>query len=259
MTGQPPDSSVTLPASARARLTPAEPGLLPGRVRAGAPPSTGRSRNSPRWRGSSQPGRLLQRLGPAFTLSFAERLHGHGAIPFVQIDPTLRLVSGIADRYLRRLPAYLCRQRPGLRPRRRRRLRARDERHLVPLGLRARQAGDFVAAWRHIVTLFRGRAPTTSPGCGRSNRTARHRARRRLVAGRAATSPGSASTATTSARPTPSPASSAAPSPRCGAFTDKPILLSETAVGPAPASSARSMTCSTEWASTRRSVSCGST
>ena len=53
----------------------------------------------------------------------------------------------------------------------------------------------------------------------------------RLVAGRERTSPGSASTATTASRPTPSTSVFATTINQVRTFTDKPILLSETAVG----------------------------
>ena len=91
----------------------------------------------------------------------------------------------------------------------------------------------FVAAWRHIVTLFRGQGADNvtwlwtlqadEPGTG-------------PIAswwpGAASTSPGSASTATTTAPPTPSPVSSARPLLRCGPSPASRVLLSETAVGP---------------------------
>ena len=100
-------------------------------------------------------------------------------------------------------------------------------------GYEPRPAETFVAAWRHIVTLFneRGRA-RTSPGCGRSTRITPEPGRSPMVARRQVTSPGSASTGTTSSHPTRSTASSGAPFSRFAQFTKKPILLSETAVSP---------------------------
>ena len=91
-----------------------------------------------------------------FARSFAERVHAHGAIPFVQIDPTDAFVSQIAtgkyDIYLRTYADSV-----------------RDFGHAVvigfghemnatryPWGYGHVRPSVFVAAWRHIVTLFRG-------------------------------------------------------------------------------------------------------
>jgi mannan endo-1,4-beta-mannosidase len=90
-----------------------------------------------------------------FAASFAERIHAHGAIPYVQIDPTDALVSAIAagkyDIYLRTYADSV-----------------RDFRHAVVIGFGHEMnapwypwgyghvpPSTFVAAWRHIVTLFR--------------------------------------------------------------------------------------------------------
>ena len=90
-----------------------------------------------------------------FNVSYANMLHGHGAIPFVQIDPSFAKVSAIPAGDLRHLPALVRRQRPRLRPRCGHRLRARDERQLVLLGMGApRPSRGFhggLAAHRHGV------------------------------------------------------------------------------------------------------------
>ena len=90
-----------------------------------------------------------------FARSFAERVRSHGAVTIVQIDPTYASVHGIAagvyDRYLRSYADSV-----------------RDFGHPVVIGFGHEmnapwyswgyghvQASTFVAAWRHIVTLFR--------------------------------------------------------------------------------------------------------
>ncbi len=91
----------------------------------------------------------------AFNTQFADRVHAHGAIPFVQIDPGHTSLATIADghddafvkSYARQVKAY------G---------------HPVIIGFAAEMNGDwdswgyrhtpaktFVAAWQHIVTVFR--------------------------------------------------------------------------------------------------------
>jgi mannan endo-1,4-beta-mannosidase len=89
-----------------------------------------------------------------FQISFAQRMHSHNIIPFVQIDPTLAVVSQIAagnyDLYLRSYAASV-----------------RNYGHAVVIGfgheMNAPTYGwgyghvppaTFVKAWRHIVTLF---------------------------------------------------------------------------------------------------------
>ena len=91
-----------------------------------------------------------------FAASFAERARGHGAVTIVQIDPTLASIPGIAggvyDDYLRSYADSV-----------------RDFGHPViigfghemnatwyPWGYGRVPAATFVAAWRHVVTLFRG-------------------------------------------------------------------------------------------------------
>jgi mannan endo-1,4-beta-mannosidase len=91
-----------------------------------------------------------------FQTSFAEQAHAHGAIPYVQIDPTQASVpaiaSGVYDIYLRTYADSV-----------------RDYGHAVVIGFGHEmntsryswgyghvQPQVFVAAWRHIVTLFHG-------------------------------------------------------------------------------------------------------
>jgi hypothetical protein len=90
-----------------------------------------------------------------FEQSFAQRVHSHGAVTIVQIDPTYASIHGIAagayDSYLRSYADSV-----------------RDFRHPVIIGFGHEMnapwyswgyghvpASTFVAAWRHIVTLFR--------------------------------------------------------------------------------------------------------
>ena len=92
-----------------------------------------------------------------FATSFAEMLRKHGIIPFVQIDPTYASVAAIAagtyDDYLRSYADSV-----------------QDFGHAVVIGFGHEMnapwyswgyghvpAATFVAAWRHIVTLFRER------------------------------------------------------------------------------------------------------
>ncbi len=91
-----------------------------------------------------------------FDMSFAQTIRKHGVIPFVQIDPTAASISAIAsgtyDDYLRSYADSV-----------------RNFRHAVvigfghemnapwyPWGYKHVPAATFVATWRHIVTLFRG-------------------------------------------------------------------------------------------------------
>jgi hypothetical protein len=91
-----------------------------------------------------------------FDMAFARLVHQHGVIPFIQIDPTDASVAAIAagtyDEYLR---AYAG--------------RVRDFGHAIVIGFGHEMnapwyswgyghtaPGTFVAAWRHVVTLFRG-------------------------------------------------------------------------------------------------------
>jgi hypothetical protein len=91
-----------------------------------------------------------------FATSYAQMIHTHGIIPFVQIDPTLASVSAIAagdyDIYLRLYADSV-----------------RNFGHPVVIGFghemnaswyswgyRRTPSSTFIAAWRHIVNLFRG-------------------------------------------------------------------------------------------------------
>jgi Glycosyl hydrolase family 26 len=91
-----------------------------------------------------------------FAASYAKAIRGHGVIPFVQIDPTFASVPAIAagayDSYLRLYADSV-----------------RNFGHAVVIGFGHEMnapwyswgyghvpAPTFVAAWRHIVTLFRG-------------------------------------------------------------------------------------------------------
>jgi mannan endo-1,4-beta-mannosidase len=91
-----------------------------------------------------------------FDLPFAQTLRKHGVIPFVQIDPTAASITAIAhgtyDEYLRSYAG-----------------RVRAFGHAVVIGFGHEMnapwyswgyghtpPATFVAAWRHIVTLFRG-------------------------------------------------------------------------------------------------------
>ena len=91
-----------------------------------------------------------------FQMSFARRVHSHGAIPYVQIDPLKASIAGIAA------GAY---DKDYLRPYAD---SVRDYGHAVvigfghemnspfsPWGYTHVRPRTFVAAWRHIVTLFR--------------------------------------------------------------------------------------------------------
>ena len=90
-----------------------------------------------------------------FSVSMADSMHRHGYIPFVQIDPTLASMSAVAsgayDEYLRSYAESV-----------------QDYGHSVVIGFAHEMnapwyswgyghtpAPTFVAAWRHIVTLFR--------------------------------------------------------------------------------------------------------
>ena len=235
---------LTRPAAWSARLPPARrrrtPSLAPdlasylGVFEAGAPPDYGADRRASRRRraGSRTCVGYYSGWAQPFDTSFAETLRAHGVIPFVQIDPTDASVAGDRGRHLRRLPALLRRQRARLRPRRGHRLRARDERSLVLVGLRARPGGDVrgrLAAHRDAVPQ-RGRRQrhlaVDAPG-GR----ARHRADRLLVARRAVRHLGRHRRLLLPPSDTFASVFGQTIS-QVRAFTSKPVLLSETAVGP---------------------------
>jgi mannan endo-1,4-beta-mannosidase len=91
-----------------------------------------------------------------FDQTFARLLHAHGIVPFVQLDPTDASVAGIAAGYY---DAYLRKYADEV----------NDFGHAVvigfghemnapwyPWGYGHVRAPVFIKAWRHIVTLFRG-------------------------------------------------------------------------------------------------------
>jgi mannan endo-1,4-beta-mannosidase len=143
------------PAQARASLSPSLASYL-GVYEDGSPPDfapvAGFTRTV-----SRQPNLVGYFSGWAqpFASSFAEKLHDHGIIPFVQIDPTYASVPAIAageyDDYLRTYAASV-----------------RAFGHAVVLGFGHEMNAPwyswgyghvrpavFVAAWRHIVSVFR--------------------------------------------------------------------------------------------------------
>ncbi len=103
-----------------------------------------------------------------FRTGFADAAARQGAVPLVQIDPGRFSLGAIATgQYDRYLGAYAA--------------AVRSYRLPVILSFGHEMNGYwqlwgygnaspaiFVAAWRHIVTLFRTLGPATSPGCGRS-------------------------------------------------------------------------------------------
>jgi hypothetical protein len=144
----PPAAHATLPPELAAYLGAFEPG---------APPNYGPIANFGRVAGR-QPNLVGYYSGWAqpFDMSFALALHQHGVIPFVQIDPTDASVDAIADgTYDAFLRSYAD--------------SVRNFRHAVVIGFGHEMnasgyswgykhvpAPTFVAAWRHLVTLFRG-------------------------------------------------------------------------------------------------------
>ena len=146
-------------------FTPAPPSHLPhssagylGVFKPEAPPSYAPITNFARTIGE-QPNLVGYYSGWAeqFPSSFAQKLHSHHQIPYVQIDPTYATVSQIADGTY---DAYLQTYADSV----------REFGHAVVIGfgheMNARwytwgyghvKAATFVAAWRHIVTLFRAR------------------------------------------------------------------------------------------------------
>jgi hypothetical protein len=168
-----------------------------------------------------------------FHTSFAEQAHAHGAIPFVQIDPTQASVPAIArgvyDVYLRTYADSV-----------------RAYGHAVVIGFGHEmntvryswgyghvQPQVFIAAWRHIVTLFRGEGADNVTWLWTINQDG------------SGTGPpvdwwpGSAYVTWVGIdgyyyRPSDTFASVFGDTiTRVRIFSDKPILLSETAVGPA--------------------------
>jgi mannan endo-1,4-beta-mannosidase len=148
-------SSGSKPPAAHASL-PARPAAYLGVFDAGAPPSY-----APIAEFTQAAGRTPNLVGyysgwaEPFATSFAGLLHTHGEIPFVQIDPTDASVAAIADgTYDDYLRSYAD--------------SVRGYAHNVVIGFGHEMnapwyswgyghvaPSTFVAAWRHIVTLFR--------------------------------------------------------------------------------------------------------
>jgi hypothetical protein len=90
-----------------------------------------------------------------FQAQFAARVHAHGGIPFVQIDPGQATMAGVAsgryDAYLRsyadQVKAYGHQVIVGF--------AAEMNGDWYPWGYQHTPASEFVAAWRHVVTTFR--------------------------------------------------------------------------------------------------------
>ena len=137
--------------------TPPRPALASylGVFEPGSPPTMVRSRASASWRAGTGSSRGITAAGRSLSTRRSQRRSRHGVISFVQIDPTGRLDLGDRSRHLRRLPQLIRRQR-------------RDFGHAVVIGSGHEMnaswyswgythvpAATFVAAWRHIVTLFR--------------------------------------------------------------------------------------------------------
>jgi Glycosyl hydrolase family 26 len=137
-------------------ILPPSPAAYLGVYAAGSPPSDGPIADFANAAGT-QPNLIgsISSWAQPFDTSFAQTIHGHGAIMLVQLDPIDASVSGIAagdyDDYLRSYADSV-----------------RDFGHPVvigfghemnanwyPWGYRHVSPATFVAAWRHIVTLFR--------------------------------------------------------------------------------------------------------
>jgi mannan endo-1,4-beta-mannosidase len=148
-------SAPSRPAAAHAHL-PASPSSYLGVYEAGTPPGFGPVTEFAAAAGS-RPNLVCYFSGWAepFATAFAQRVSKSGVIPFVQIDPTFASVAGIAsgtyDSYLRSYADSV-----------------RDFGHAVVIGFGHEMNAPwyswgyghvpprtFVAAWRHIVTLFR--------------------------------------------------------------------------------------------------------
>jgi hypothetical protein len=148
--------SPSRPPAAHASL-PQSPASYAGVYKKGAPPGYGPISDF-----TSAAGRKPNLAGyfsgwaQKFPTAYAQMIHRHGVVPFVQIDPTFASVAGVAagsyDAYLRQYADSV-----------------RDFGHAVVIGFGHEMnapwyswgyghvpAATFKAAWRHIVTLFRG-------------------------------------------------------------------------------------------------------
>jgi mannan endo-1,4-beta-mannosidase len=148
-------SAPSHPPAAHASLTPELAAYL-GAFEPGAPPSYSAVASFAQMAG--RPPNLLGYFSgwaEPFDMSFAQAIRKHGVIPFVQIDPTDASIAAIAggtyDDYLRSYADHV-----------------RGFGHAVVIGFGHEmnaswyswgyghtRAPTFVAAWRHIVTLFR--------------------------------------------------------------------------------------------------------
>ena len=109
--------------------------------------------------------------GEPFEISFAETAYKHGAVTIMQWNPTFASVSKIAaggyDSYLRSFADSVRHfRRPVIVG-----FGHEMNAYWYSWGYRHPPPSTFVAAWRHIVTLFRARDATTLPGYGRFRRT----------------------------------------------------------------------------------------
>jgi hypothetical protein len=221
------------PPSVHASLPPSRAAYL-GVYEAGAPPAYDPILNFARAVGR-QPNMVGYYSGWAepFATSFAQNARSHGAIPYVQIDPTYASVSAVAageyDGYLRSYADSV-----------------RAFGHAVVIGFGHEMNGywyswgygrvppsTFIAAWRHIVTLFRSQGADNVTWLWTVNQD------------RPGTGPVKAWWPGTQyvtwigidgyyVRPSDTFASVFGRTiDQVRAFTNKPVLLSETAVGPA--------------------------
>jgi mannan endo-1,4-beta-mannosidase len=170
--------------------------------------------------------------GEPFAMAFAQTVRGHGAVPVVQIDPTYASVPEIAaggyDHYLRSFAGSV-----------------RDFSHPVVIGFGHEmnatwyswgyghvKASTFVAAWRHIVSLFRSSGADNVTWLWTINQDLKR------TGPIAAWWPGPRYVSWVGIdgyyyRPTDTFASVFGKTiAQVRAFTRKPVLLSETAVGP---------------------------
>ena len=138
------------------RSLPAAPGSYLGVFEDGSPPSYGPIDQFAHAAGK-EPNLILFYSGWAqpFSVPMADSMHRRGLVPFVQIDPTLASVSAIASGYY---DDYLRQYADSV----------HDYGHAVVIGFGQEMnatwyswgythtsPSTFVAAWRHIVTLFR--------------------------------------------------------------------------------------------------------
>ncbi len=220
------------PPSAHASLPPTPISYL-GVFETGAPPDYDPIRDFAQAAGK-QPNMVSYYSGWAepFAASFARTLLSHGMIPCVQIDPTLASVAGIAagdyDGYLRQYADSV-----------------RDFGHAVVIGFGHEmnapwyqwgyghvQPSTFVAAWRHVVTLFREQGADNVTWLWTINQDRADTGPVRLWW------PGARYVSWVGIdgyyfRPSDTFASAFGRTiDQVRAFTDKPVLLSETAVGP---------------------------